>query len=226
MSSRRGYLTQTELEEFADIEITDETEADDQISQAEEIIDAYVGPQDRFYPYELIGKCAAGSTTGFTLQTNQVSSPITDYYKGCHVEIIGGTGAGQTKKITASTNAGVITTETFSTALDTTSIYRIFQLGKFPRRADARYESEQTQTWYKWIPENVRRAVAAQVQYMISMGDKFFATDAASRTGESIGDYAYTKTASSAGANALIAPKAKQFLKGFVNRTGQILLDS
>lgn len=223
MASRRGYLTQADLAEFADINITDATEADDQISQAEEIIDAYVGPQEKFYGYELIGKCSVANSTSFTLQTNHISGQKTDFYKGCEVQIIGGTGSGQTKKITGSSEQGVISTETFTTAPDTTSVYRIYQLGKFPRHCDARYEGELTFTWYKWIPEAIKRATAAQLQYMIDMGDKFFSTDASLKTGESIGDYAYTKDASKNNIENLIAPKAKIILRGILNRRGVIV---
>lgn len=220
MASRRGYLTQTELANFADITITDSTEADDQISQAEEIIDAYVGPQEKFFDAELIGKAQSGSTTGFLLQSNHITGQNINYYKDCEAQIIGGTGLGQSKKITASAVSGQITTEAFTVALDNTTVYRIVQIGKFPRTEDTRYESEETETWYKWIPEMVKRAVAAQVQYMIEMGDKFFSTDASKKTAESIGDYSYQKDSSSASIENLIAPKAKQFLKGVLNRKG------
>lgn len=221
MSSRRRYLTQEDLTQFADITITDSTEADDQISQAEEIIDSYVGPQDKFYESEIVGLAQSGSTSGFKLQTEHITIDQADYFRYCEVEIMGGAGAGQIRTVTASDGQGNITVDTvFSTALDNTSVYRLYQLAKFPRREDCRYESIHTSKWYKNIPDKVRRATAAQLQYMIDMGDKFFSTDASQRTSESIGDYSYSKGAGIS--NVLIAPKAKQFLRGITNRTGQI----
>jgi hypothetical protein len=51
-TSVRGYLSKDDLEQLANINITDDTEADDVISQAEEIVDEYVG----FHQFPLKGK--------------------------------------------------------------------------------------------------------------------------------------------------------------------------
>lgn len=222
-TSKRGYLSQTELAQYADISITDETEADDQISQAEEMIDQYVGFQDKFYHYTLQGKASAGSTSTLTLDTNHVNNyPYTDYFKGCTVEIISGPGAGDRKKVTGSTSTGVLTCETFSAAITTSSVYRIYQLGKFPRHKDVFINTNESPTaYYKTIPEAVKRATAAQVEYMIQMGTAFFAT-AGGVTSESIGDYSYTKESESVDMTQLIAPKARQLLIGILNRKGQM----
>lgn len=222
-TSRRGYLSEDELEQFADITVTDADEGADRISQAEELIDAYVGYQDKFFDREISGKAVTGSTTSLTLQTSQQNSVQNDYYKGMQIEIIGGTAIGEISKITASTYAGVLTLETLDTAVDSTSIYRISQLGKFPRKKDVWYDSESgDDKYYKQIPEAVRRAVAAQVEYMIEMGDAYFETDKASYDSESIGDYSYSKK-SGASIDRLIAPKAKQLLRGIMNRKGAII---
>lgn len=225
MASKRGYLSQTELAEFADITILDATEADDQISMAEEIIDDYVGPQDKFLQYEVRGLISAGGSNGFTLESIHVNNMQKNYLRGCFIEIMGGAGEGQRAKITNQTYEGVITVDTaFSTPLDTTSYYRIWQLGKFPRSCDVEFDGAHTPSqYYKSVPEKIRRAVAAQVEYRINMGDKFFGNDKTDIVSESIGDYAYTKSESSGGASRLIAPKAKLLLKGIVNRTGQII---
>jgi hypothetical protein len=225
MASIRNYLTQAELAQFADISITNTAEADDKISQAEEIIDSYVGHQERFLQYVIEGKVSAGgSTTQFTLDTRHISSyPYTDYFAGMMVEILGGTNAGERRRITGSSSSGVITAEAFTSAFDTTSVYHIFQIGKFPRKKDMFFNSYETPNkFYRHIPEAVKRATAAQVEYMIEMGDKFFATDASEKTAESIGDYSYSKKEATAGANKLIAPKARMLLKGITNRTGTI----
>lgn len=229
MSSRRQYLTQAELAEFADITIVDSDEADDQISQAEEIIDAYVGAQQKFLHCEVNGPVASATSTSFMLYVQQQNMYDVDYFKGCQVEIIGGTGAGQTRTISGSTRAGVCTISTsWTTTPDSTSFYKITQLGKFPRHKDVTFFSEVgTPTYYKSIPEAVKRATAAQVQFMIEMGDKYFSTDQSEKTSERIGDYAYTiggpGTSTGAGPDKLIAPKAKKLLIGIKNRLGQIL---
>ncbi|HYD35552.1 MAG TPA: hypothetical protein VD999_05770 [Vitreimonas sp.] len=229
MSSRRQYLAQSELVEFANITIEDATEADDQISQAEELIDSYVGFVQPFFCGKLEGKAFAGSATSITLESVHQNAYDDNYFTYCFVEIIGGTGAGQRQKITASTKAGVLTTETFSTPPDSTSFYRIFQLGKFPREKDVTsYNRTAPTTYYKSIPEAVKRATAAQVEYKIEMGEKFFSTDSSDKTSESLGDYSYTKEGrgDQGIGNKLIAPKARNLLRGLVVRFGQFDLEN
>lgn len=227
MASRRNYLTQSELEEYSNITITDVAEADDQISQAEEIIDAYVGPQTKFLRAEIRGRAAGGGSSTITLQTSQQNVYEIDYFKLCEVEILAGTGAGQRRICTASTKAGVLTVVSWETTPDSTSIYRIYQLGKFPRYNDAFLYTESTPyTWAKAIPEAIKRATAAQVQFMDEMGAEYFSTNQSEKISERIGDYAYSNADSNAGAvgaSKLIAPKAKLMLRGIKNRTGSIV---
>lgn len=224
-TSRRGYLSQLELEQFANIVVNDTDEADDVIGQAEEIIDAYVGFQEKFMSEPINGRFASsGSTTTHTLQSDQQNSVQANYFKGCEIEIIGGTGEGQRRRITASTYAGVITTDAFSTTLDSTSVYKIYQLGKFPRLTDVYYDGNNSpNTYYKSIPEAVKRAVAAQVDYIIQMGDAYFQTDKADFESESIGDYSYSKGSNKAVIDKLVAPKVRTLLKGITNRKGVMI---
>lgn len=225
MASKRDYLSTTELEEYADITITDATEADDQISQAEELIDAYVGHQDKFITRNLTGMLAAGGTTSHTLKSSHQNVYNANYLKGCYLEIIGGTGSGQRQKITASTKAGVLTTDTFSTSTGADSFYKIYQIGKFPRRSDVHHDTENSpNTYYKQIPEAVKRATAAQVEYRIGVGDEFFTGDKADMDAEAIGDYSYSKSGKGVGIHKLIAPKARMLLRGITNRRGQLVV--
>jgi hypothetical protein len=226
MASKRAYLTQAELAEFADITITDTTEADDQITMAEEIIDAYVGAQDSFYKSTITNLASSGGASTLTLHTDHQNVYNNDYLAGCQIEIIGGTGSGQRRIISTQTKAGVVTvTEAWTTQPDSTSFYKIYQLGKFPRNQDVSFDSNlSADKYYKSIPEAVKRAVAAQVQYIIEMGDKFFATDDSGKQSESIGDYSYTNAEGSARHNRLIAPKAKMLLRGIKNIKGQIII--
>ena len=220
MSSRRNYVTTTEVDEMAGI-----TSTDLQISEAEEIIDAYVGYQKKSYEHSLEGRASAGGASTITLQAKEVNVHEIDYFKWCEVEILGGTGVGQRRIITGSTKAGVLTVATaWGTAPDSTSFYRIYQLGKFPRQQDVTFFSEVTPSaYYKQIPEKVKRATAAQVEYMVSLGDDFFASDRADKQSESIGDYSYSNAEGAANINKLIAPKARILLSGIINRTGTII---
>jgi hypothetical protein len=227
-TSRRGYLSQDELEQFDNITITDSNEADDQISQAEELIDIYVGPQNSFMDEEIIGLASASGATSITLEASQQNTFDIDYFKLCEIEILGGTGIGQRRKVTGSTKAGVLTVdEAWTVNPNTDSFYRIIQLGKFPREDDVEtYTNGANTTYYKSIPEMVRRAVAAQVGYFIEMGENFFRGDKSNFKSESIGDYSYTRGdsagTSTGGVGSLISPKAKSLLKGIINRIGTI----
>lgn len=226
MSSQRKYCTISELEQYADITVTDNTEAEDQISQAEEMIDDYVGYQEKWLRESHTGKVSAVDGLTFTLEADVISAfaNTIDYFKDLHVEIIGGAGIGQTRKITASAITGVLTIDTaFSPVIDTTSIYKIYQLGKFPRKRDTFLNSKVSPNQlYKYIPEDVRRAVAAQVQYMVEMGPAFFASNGES-VSTSIGDFSETRK-TGGGVKALIAPKARHLLRPIMSRTGRFVL--
>jgi hypothetical protein len=224
-TSRRGYLSQDELEQFANIDITDTTEADDKISQAEEMIDAYVGAQDKYMTESIKGVAAAVGSTSLTLETSQQNVYDIDYFKLCEIEILGGTGAGQRRKITASTKAGVLTIDSAWDTNPTSGFYKISQIGKFPRYCDVETytTSAGVSTYYKSIPEPVKRAVAAQIEYLIEMGDSFFAGDKSEMESESIGDYSYTKGQGTSSVSKLISPKTKILLKGIFNRKGVLI---
>lgn len=224
-TSRRGYLSQSELAQFANITIVDPDEADDVINQAEEVIDSYVGAQQKAFYTKLVGPFAAITSTTFTIYEAEQQKYEKDYFKWCQVEVVSGTGEGQRRRITASTKAGVLTIDSaWDTNPDTESFYKITQLGKFPRSRDEEYFSEiGTPIYIKTIPEAVRRAVAAQVEYFIEMGPTFFSTDKSQKSSESIGDYSYTNADSGGtGLHKLVAPKARQLLNGIKNRLGQI----
>lgn len=224
-TSRRRYLSQSELAQFANITITDTDEADNVINQAEEMIDAYVGFENKFIPQIYRELVESATSLSFTLDDDHQNTFDKDYFKGCEVEIIGGTGEGQRRIITASTRAGVCTIDSaWTTTPDATSFYKIYQLGKFPRHQDVFASDTTPIVIYKSIPEAVKRAVAAQVAYIIKMGDDFFNSDKADLQSENIGDYSYSKKENAAGTVSLIAPKAKQLLRGLVNRVGQITI--
>ncbi len=231
MSSRRGYLTIPELEEYADITVNDATEAFDQISQAEEIIDAYVGFQEKHVPDRIRGEVSAvNGRTLFDTGSGTRLGRLENYFVGCQVSILAGTGAGQSRQIVASSfTASSITVDSdWTVAPDTTSLFEILQLGKFPRHKDA-YTTRAGNKWYMSIPEAVKRATAAQVQYFINMGDDFFSTLDSDKTSERIGNYSYTRGSGGGMSQStlvkLLAPKARTLLRGITNRTGIIVRD-
>jgi hypothetical protein len=218
MASKRGYITAAQVNESYGF-----TPTDAQINQAEEIIDDYVGFQDKFLDYEIRGLLAAGGQNNFTLEAQHQNNMQLNYLRGCWIEIIGGTGEGELQRISKQGLNGVITVEAgFTTTLDTTSYYKIYQLGKFPRQCDVEFDGiHQPQQYYKAIPQALRQAVAAQVHFINEMGDAFFATDKNQLNSETIGDYSYTKgSTASVGRYALVAPAAKGLLRGLVNRAG------
>lgn len=226
--SFRGYLSISELEQYANISVDDTDEAVDQINQAEELIDSYVGFQEKYIRDILEGKISnSSSTTQFTLDTNHLSSfPYVNYFSGCIVELVSGPASGERKKIASSTESGVITCEAFSVSPGVDSFYRIYQVGKFPRYSDvSEYSYSSPIEIYKFIPETVKRATAAQVQFMIEMGQDYFSTNASEKTSESIGNYSYQNAGNQnglIGISKLIAPKAKGYLKGIRCIVGEL----
>ena len=217
--SRRGYLSQDELKQFANITVEDSEEANDIISQSEEIIDGFVGFVRKFISEKFHGNATSGTVT--TLIDTSGDSPFAyndDYFKGCEVEILGGTNEGKRRKIASydKTNQTITVDETFTTPIDDTSVFIIYQLGKFPRVKDVENLSS---VYYRRIPEVVKRAVAAQVKYYIEKGVEFFhgATDYSS---EDIGEW---RGVNRENIDRVIAPLARQLLlgAGLVNRKGR-----
>ncbi len=221
-TSRRGYASNAEIAEYIGVAVNliDAVK----VELAEHLIDEYCGYHERFLQNKITGLATAGGSLTITLDSNQLNMYENGYLTYAEVEIIGGTGAGQRRKITANTKAGVVTVDTaWTTVPDTTSFYQIYQIGLFPRRCcDVVYDSEHTQTYYKTIPEPIRRAVCAQYEYIIGMGDGYFQTDKSNKTSESIGDYSYSGGRS--GVNTLIAPKAQTLLTGYVKKYGTIIV--
>lgn len=224
MSSRRLYATATEINAAFGF-----TPTDAQMDIAESLIDSYVGFQEKFLCHPITGRAAAGGAASITLEVSQQNLYELDYFKYCEVEIIGGTGAGQRRTVSTNVKAsGLVTVSAnWDTVPDATSIYRIYQLGKFPREKDAVFYSSSAPFAYaKSIPDAVRQAAMAQVEYMHNMGDTFFGTDKADKVSEDIGDYSYENAASGVGVTGVskfIAPKAKLLLKGIRNVTGRLI---
>ncbi len=231
MKTKRNYITIPELEQYANITVTDEDEALDNISRAEEIIDAFVGPQNRFlrgeYHIEVSG--ATGTSIFDTGSGNELDQ-TDNYFANTVAEVIAGTGQGQARFVVSSNrnDKSITVDEAFSPQLDTTSVIRVYQLAKFPRSYDYSLNRDGTK-FYKFIPEGVKLAVAAQIQFMIEMGDSYFVSDQTDKQSENIGNYGYSK--GSGGGNSssiykMIAPLARSHLKGLVQRGGRMIVDN
>ena len=220
IETKRGYITKAELSSYADIAITDDDEAIERMNIAEELIDRYVGFQNSFMRYDIVGTASAGTTLTLT-DTNsgsQINSTTENRFSYCMLEIIGGTNAGQSRTIISNTTTGVLTVESaFSSAIDNTSVYRIYQLAKFPRSQDYKLVNS---IYYKFIPEAVKNATLAQVEYMIEMGDDFFISGV-DKKDENIDGYSYNIPKN---VKRMIAPKSRMYLKGIFNRKGKLLI--
>lgn len=225
--TKRNYLTIDELEDYANITVTDDDEALDNIEQAEEIIDQYVGWQDRFIALDHRGEVSSISSKTVVDSGSGTQLDVTNgYYTGATLLIISGTGAGQMRRIASSNrSAKSITYEGDAiTGLAAADAFIIRQPGKFPRIKDV-FPSRDSLTLNKIIPEAVKRATAAQVEYIVNQGADFFATDEADKTSESIGNYSYTKGAGASTSSLIkmVAPKARTLLRGIMNRGGRIV---
>lgn len=227
MRSKRGYLTIAELQSFANITVTDEAEAWDQITEAEELIDAYVGHQEKSFQATVDGEVT--SVSGATIFDTDSRTPLdvtNNSYQGCAFEIVAGTGAGQIGRIVSSNRSAksITLAEAFADPPDTTSVYKIYQLAKFPRAKDYTV-SRDGDTVYKTVPDVIRRATAAQVAFMIEKGAAYFNGDNAELSAERILNYSYQRGTGSDGQSAAvkyIAPRARTLLRGIKNRLGRI----
>lgn len=201
-----------------------------QVALAEALIDAYIGLQPKFYASEIVGNVSA-SLDG-KIVDNNTNSPlfVTDNtFAYCYIEIIAGSGMGQSRFITSSSRderSVSFSGDAFSPGLDDTSVYRIYQLGKFPRRQDSRTPSGQS-VFYKYIPDAIKNATIAQAQFIVEQGDAYFTGDDSEMDSERILSYSYSR-GGNAGQSALvkfISPQARAFLKGYKNSTGMIAVD-
>lgn len=226
-SSKRGYLTPTDLEAMTGLELT-ESEALKKINAAEALIDAFVGFQEKAICDEYHGEVSGAiEKTIFDTDGRTQLLHYDDYFLGCWLEIIGGSGAGQQRRIVSSSYAGKSITyegDALNPAPNSSTSFRIFQLGKFPRRQDMTTNRDGNR-YYKAIPQAVREATAAQVEFMVDKGDEFFTSDGTDMQSESFGNYAYSRGSKDSAAATyvrMVSPKVRTLLHGIVNRTGRL----
>ncbi len=216
---RRNYITDAQGTGFTS----------DQIALAEMLIDQYVGWQDKFLQSETFGRVSSHSNkTIFDTNSNTALNVNDNYYLRGVVEILGGTGIGGIRNITSSSQANKsLTYEGDALTLDTTSIFKIYQLAKFPRNTDT-YATPDTATFYKSIPQAVQEAVIAQCAFIEEMGDEFFISDDTEMTSETLGKYSYSRGSSSAQSSTvkMISPKVRSLLRGIKNSGGRLVADN
>lgn len=160
-----------------------------------------------------------------TLTDTSADSPLdkpNNYYQGCEIAIIDGTGAGQVRYIVSSDRAtkSVTVSEAWDTDPDSTSVYKIYQLGKFPRHCDVFYDPE-AETYHRSVPEVVKMAMALQVQFEIDNPD-LFSGDSIYMRSEQFSKYSYETKDGVSSMDRLISPKAKELLRGIRNIGGKI----
>lgn len=225
----RNYITLAELARLASITITNNSEALRNIDRAEQAIDDYVGYHTRSVEQDFQGVVSAVSGKEI-FDTNPASQlhQLDGYFEHCVIEILGGTGAGQLRYITASSydNRSVTIVDDWDTAPDTTSFYRIYQVAKFPRDKEI-YNRQDGRRIFKAIPDPIRQAVAAQIQFMIQQGDAFFVGNQADVTSEQIGNYSYSKANGGQSPTvSALAPRARTLLRGYKNSGGRLIADN
>lgn len=201
----------------------------DRLDRAEQAIDDYIGYSCRSVETITQGMVSSSSTK-LMVDTNPASQlhVIDGYFADCILEIIGGTGKGQKRFITDSSfdNRSVTLADDWDTAPDTTSFYKIYQLAKFPRDVDV-FSRQDGRHYYKSIPDAIRQAIIAQLEWINAQGDAFFVGNSADVQSESVGNYSYSKA--NVGQSAMVsalAPRARTLLRGYKNSTGRLIAEN
>jgi len=225
----RNYLTIAELQILSNLTVTDNDEALRQLDRAEKAIDDYIGYQCKSVEQMATGQVTSVNSLNVIDTGSGTPLDVTNgTYARCLIEIIGGTGAGQIRYIASSTRSSksVTIVDAWDTAPDSTSIYKIYQLAKFPRGSDVNSNRDGTSI-YKTIPEAIKKAVAAQIDYFISKGDDFFTGNDSNVNSERIGNYSYSRGGSGAAASVeLVSPRVRSLLVGFKNSGGELINDN
>lgn len=226
MDTARGYLSKTELGNLAPGVTGTDDEKVALIDRAEALIDSYIGHQQQAVKYELRGvaRAASENTLQLSAEDTQGANGV-NYLKGCAIDILDGTGEGQSRRISGNTLDGTITvSENWDTEPDTTSYYRVYQVGKLPRMGkDLTNDTVNGENrYFRVIPVAVKQAVAAQAEYIQQMGVEYFSGGDSNMQSESSDGYSYTRGENGTSGKGLIAPAVRSILagSGIINRAG------
>lgn len=218
MATRRNYIETSEVAGATDA----------QVALAEELIDVYVGVQDKHFKNEYDGEITSLLSGNKVIDASSLSNlkqQNTNIFSRCVIELVTGDAAGTIRLITASDGSDYSVTYDGAAIADIAvgDVFRIYQLAKFPRQKD---HFTRNSIYYKTIPRAVKDAVIAQTEFIIEMGDDYFNGNEADAGSESIGNYSYSNSSGNGGQQSavvkMVAPKARTLLRGIVNRLGRI----
>lgn len=219
---RRNYISAADLTAITGATAT-------HAALAELLIDQYVGRQNQFIRRDVVGKVSSIDTGAKIIVDTNSETPLSvtdNTYDRCVIEIIGGAGVGQSRVLVDSDEGDRSVTfegEDFDPALDATSVYRIYQLAKFPRLKDVKTHDS---VYYKVIPQAVREATIAQIEFILEMGTDYFIGEDAEFDSERILSYMYSRGGGQNQASALVkflSPKTRVALRGFKNSLGELI---
>lgn len=213
--------------------ITNQALAAKHISQAERLIDAYVGPQQRFYSPELTGKVGAAAS-GVSLQADVFGQRLRNYWAhgGLYVRVLenpgGPNSVGEQRLVVASNSDTVTLVSAFTDTLAVGARFEIRQLSAFPRWVD------RAPLDVPRIPEEVKLATAWQVEYGIRYGSEAYGLSDPSVVTDERGDiqsesygsgYSVTRDTrrSKDGLGVWVAPKSRAILRRLLNSTGRLV---
>jgi len=230
--SESNYITPNELPQYIHTMsgVTDEVLAARFISEAERIVDAYVGAAPRFYT-ELTGELDQQVASGATAWPASMFGDREPNYWACggvYVEIIQADAApslvGQSRLVVSSSGNQVVLASGFGAAAPagTRFIYR--QRSRFPRAWDRDVRG------YPRMPDDLKVGVAYQVEYGIMYGSEDYglgcplvATDPDDGVQSRSYGSGYSEsrdTSKRRGMAVWLAPKMRMALRRLVNAAG------
>ena len=211
--------------------VTDEALAAKFITDAERVIDAYVGGGPRFYP-ELTGNPSFTVASGVTtLPSSIFGSRRPNYWAkgGVYIEILNSADAsniGARRLVVASSVESVTLDTGFDTELTAAAQFVFIQDSQFPRLWDSNILGD------PHMPQVLKLAVAAQVEYGIAYGSEAFGLGDSSIVDDESGNvqsrtygsgYSESRdTRRTEGLARWIAPRARVLLRALLNSTGAI----
>lgn len=199
------------------------------ITDAERIIDAYVGPGQRFYS-QLTGNPSAAVASGATTLPSRIfGSRRPNYWAkgGVYVEVLSGADAsiiGQRRLVVASTIESLTLDTGFDAALTAATQFIFIQESAFPRWWDSNVLGDPR------MPPALKIATALQVEYGIAYGSEAFGLGDPAISDDQAGNIqsrsygsGYSESIDTRKAESLarwIAPRARVILRPLLNSTG------
>jgi hypothetical protein len=214
--------------------VTNEAAAAKFISDAEHIIDAYVGPAPKFY-IGTTGSTASLIVSGATaFPADNWGQRHPNYWAqgGVYVELVDGIPAalvGQRRLIVASANGSVTLASGFDADVPAGALFNFDQHSRFPRYWD------RMNTDMPDMPFELERATAFQVEYGFLFGSEALGLSESTVADGELGEiqsrsyasgYAESRAVGGAsqkqGLALLIAPRARAELRGLLTSTGYL----